>query len=97
MMGLVKQGKWRCRICYPKNRASNTVTVVEGSQLEQSAILIEVAKISKKLELIFPLKVSVDQLLQLPAKVDGFLCRKPTVLCIKDTVDAMQESSVFLG
>lgn len=72
-IGVVKWNKWKCHIYRSKNHASTTDTAVEGSPLDQSALLKKVAKISETLELLFALKFTGNHLLQLPEMVDGLL------------------------
>lgn len=92
-MGNAKREIWNCRTC--RNRDSrlsvstpdeSIIPAVEGSV---SALLVD---INKKLELLQLLKVNVDRLCDLPAKVDDLLSLKPSVVAMKQTIEELQES-----
>lgn len=96
-MGVTKRANWRCRTCRLKNRSSGEGCVAGAPNADHSVLLGHIAEISTKLELLSGLKTSVEQLSQLPMKVDGLLSLRPTVESMKETVNSMQESVQFFS
>lgn len=92
-MGNAKRENWNCRTCRNRESRLSVSTLGEPVTPDQqgsvSALLIE---IDKKLELLHSLKVNVDRLCDLPAKVDDLLSLKPSVDAMKETIKGLQES-----
>ncbi|KAG0413861.1 hypothetical protein HPB47_009003 [Ixodes persulcatus] len=100
-MNTEKKIKWTCKICRTKGARSGEEAVDVNSEvrsLDDPGLLgAQIQLMNRKLDSLPSLKVSVDSLLELPAKVTELLLLKPAIELLKTTVEEVQISITALG
>lgn len=100
-MNAEKKIKWTCKICRTKGARSGEEAVDVNSEvrsLDDPGLLgAQIQLMNRKLDSLPSLKVSVDSLLELPAKVSELLLLKPAIELLKTTVEEVQISITALG
>lgn len=92
-MGSAKRDKWICRTCRSRDSRLSVGGADEAaSSADEGAVTAQLSQINAKLELLHTLKINVDRLCELPAKVDDLLSLRPSVDALKETVKCLQES-----
>lgn len=92
-MGSAKRDKWICRTCRTRDSRLGAGGAEEASlSADEGAVTAQLAQINAKLELLHTLKVNVDRLSDLPAKVDDLLSLRPSLDAMKETIKGLQES-----
>ncbi|CAN7989487.1 unnamed protein product, partial [Ixodes hexagonus] len=92
-----RRDKWACRPCRSKDGHGVPSTPPCNPSAETDFLMAQLTSVNVKLEALLFLKVSVDALQALPAKLDELLLLKPIVEELKSTVQDVQASVNFFS
>lgn len=98
-MGKAKRESWVCPKCRAKkyNKNSSFGGVGTMTMINKDNLTLQLSAINDKLHVLLPLKEKVDELTQLPAKMNDLLTVKVVVETLNETMRGLEKSLEFFS